>query len=101
MVLGFGVAMTVLREKISRVNRWLSVLQDGCDGRPHTLSAGEGKACLDVAMLLGFELVSHSKIRQRKRRLKRGQRPRVFIYMTAPISKHIGLYEVSQTKPCD
>jgi hypothetical protein len=91
--------VTELRRRMASIARWTKVLEDGLNGRPHSLGDGEGRAFSKRMSELGIELYSKSRAQKEGLSPKRGAKPVVTRYFSAPIQKDIGLYVLEQLTP--
>ena len=88
--------LTDLKRRVASTQRWLKVLEDGLEGKPHSLGAGEADAFEKSLARLEIQFLSVSKATKEGLELKRGASPVVNRYYGAPISKHVDLYVLEQ-----
>lgn len=91
--------VTALKRRMASMTRWMKVLEDGLNGRPHSLGDGEGHAFSKRMHELGIELYSTTRAKKEGLTPKRGAKPIVTRYYGAPIQKDIGLYVREQLTP--
>ncbi len=84
--------VAALKRRMASTARWMMVLEDGLNGRPHTLGDGEGMAFKKRMRELGVSLYSETRAKKEGLKLRRGARPVVRCYYSAPIQDYIGLY---------
>lgn len=88
-----------VKKRVASLRRWLEVLEDGLNGKPHSLGDGEGGYFQKYVAGLGMELVSLTAATKRGLVLRRGVKPICSRYYPRPISAHHPLYLIEQFKP--
>jgi len=76
--------------------RWMMVLEDGLNGRPHTLGDGESMAFKKRMRELGVTLYSATGAKKEGLKLRRAAKPVVACYYGAPIQDYIDLFVLEQ-----
>lgn len=88
-----------LKRRMAATARWMMTLEDGLNGRPHSLGIGEAEAFEKSLAKLGVRFLSKTKATKEKLELRRGATPVVRRYYGAPISDWKDLYVLEQFKP--
>lgn len=92
------VTTSAIRSRIESQRRWLGVLEDGLNGKPHILSEGEADYLKKFALTWGLELISQSVAVKRGLVLKRGAKPICSRRYARPINPYSHLYLLEQFK---
>lgn len=87
-----------LKRRMASTARWMMVLEDGLNGKPHSLGIGEAMAFEKALAALGVHFLSKTKAAQNGLTLRRGARPVVRRYYGAPISDWKDLYVAEKFK---
>lgn len=88
-----------LKRRMASTARWMMTLEDGLNGRPHSLGLGEADAFEKSLSKLGVCFLSKTKAAKQGLELRRGAKPVVRRYYGAPISDWKDLYVLEQFKP--
>lgn len=67
--------MRDVARRLESATRWVSVLQDGINGRIHSLGIGEGEAMEKALSRLGVRLLSKTRAAREGLVVRRGARP--------------------------
>lgn len=88
-----------LKRRLASTAKWMTTLEDGLNGHPHSLGLGEGDAFEKALEKLGVQLLSRTKAAKQGLELRRGAVPVVRRYYRAPISDWKDLYVAEQFRP--
>lgn len=92
------MSVSQLKRRMSSAMRWMKTLDDGLNGKPHSLGQGEADAMAKYLALIGVTLISKSKASKNNLELRRGARPVVRRYFGSPISDWKDMYCLEQFK---
>jgi hypothetical protein len=88
-----------VRRRLSSTAKWMMTLEDGLNGKPHSLGLGKADAFEKALAKLGIEFLSRTKASKQGLELRRGAKPVVRRYYRAPISDWKDLYVAEQFRP--
>src|ERR1044072_3654011 len=86
---------STIQHKVARLLYALQVLEKGLDGKPVTLGAADADSVQDYLHAIGISLISKTALTKSGYRLKRGAKPLMIRYYTAPIQKYAPLYALN------
>ena len=87
-----SVSPSVIQNRLASYRKIVDAISRGLSGQPFHWTNGEFEAYRPKAYVMGFTLVTKTRIEKTGYRLKRGARPVGTAYFRSPISRDIDLY---------
>jgi len=87
-----SVSPSVIQARLASYRKIIDAISRGLSGKPFHWTNGEYEAYRAKAYVMGFTLVTRTKLEKTGCRLKRGVRPVGTAYFRSPISRDIDLY---------